>query len=418
VTLIDRAGHHLFQPLLYQCATGILSEGQIAMSLRNLLKRHRNIECVMAEVVDFDVTGRRVIARRNDGLTVEFPYDHLIAAAGVRQSYFGHDEFAEHAPGMKTITDALVIRRKVFGAFEMAELANDAARRGRWLTFVCVGAGPTGVELAGQIRELATHTIEHEFGHISPEDARVILFDGGDRPLASFGKKLSGKAAATLDDLGVEFHSHSHVVDVDDRGVEVRKREATSRYEAGTVLWTAGVKAPEMAGVLAKATGAQQDKAGRILVEADCTIRGHPDISVVGDMMALNDLPGVAEVAMQSGAFAARRIRHQIDGRGKPADAFKFRDFGSAAYIARYKAVVSFWRFGLSGFLAWVVWLFIHISFLTGFRNWFSATLTWLVSFSRGIRKERPFTIRDPQTTKDPYSDPRPIPQEGSKEED
>jgi NADH dehydrogenase len=404
VTLVDRAGHHLFQPLLYQCATGILSEGEIATPLRHLLKRLPNVELVLAEVVDFDVSGRRVIAERPGGSQVDLPYDYLIAAAGVRQSYFGHDEFAEHAPGMKSITDALIIRRKVFGAFEMAESSTDPDERRRWLTFVCVGAGPTGVELAGQIRELATRTIQREYRHISPDHARVLLFDGGEVPLASFGDKLSRKAAKALDRMGVEFHQHSLVSEVDDRGVEVRSGGKVDRYEAGTVLWTAGVRAPEVAERLAKATGAEQDRAGRIKVLADCTIPGHPEVSVVGDMMSLNGLSGVAEVAMQTGLYTAHRIRRLAEEGDVAVGPFKYRDLGSAAYLARHQAVISFKGMKLSGFLGWVSWLFIHIAFLTGFRNRLGAVMTWFLAFNRGSRKERAFTIKDLATAKETYS--------------
>src|SRR6202047_3291266 len=215
VTVIDRAQHHVFQPLLYQCATGIISEGKIAAPLRDLLKKYKNVDCVMAEVVDFDTAGRRVIAARVGGDRIEFGYDHLIVAAGVRQSYFGHDEFARWAPGMKTLSDALAIRRRVYGAFEMADTAADPAERRNWLTFALVGAGPTGVELAGQIREMATRTLRAEFRNIEPQDARVLLFDGGSAPLASFGPKLSARAAAILESLGVEMHLGTRVTHVD-----------------------------------------------------------------------------------------------------------------------------------------------------------------------------------------------------------
>src|SRR5215468_7281875 len=222
VTLIDRAEHHLFQPLLYQCATGILSEGKIAAPLRQLLAKHRNVEFVIAEATGVDVAGRRVQARRPLGEQIEFGYDYLILAAGVRQSYFGHDEYAPIAPGMKTIEDARKIRRRVFGAFELAESAKDPAERARWLTFALVGAGPTGVELAGQIREVATKTLRKEYRNIKPEDARVLLFDGGTAPLAMFGPKLSGMAARQLDKLGVELHMGSIVTHVDADGLEVK----------------------------------------------------------------------------------------------------------------------------------------------------------------------------------------------------
>src|SRR4029077_4666916 len=227
VTMIDRAQHHLFQPLLYQCATGILSEGKITAPLRDLLRKQKNVDCVMAEVFDFDVGGRRVMARRVGGERIEFGYDDLIVAAGVRQSYFGHPEFARWAPGMKTIADALAIRRRVYGAFEMADTATDPEQRRTYLTFALVGAGPTGVELAGQIREVATKTLRAEFRNIKPEDARVLLFDGGSAPLAPFGPKLSAKASSTLDKLGVEQHMHSIVTQIDGTGLSVRTEDGS-----------------------------------------------------------------------------------------------------------------------------------------------------------------------------------------------
>ena len=393
VTLVDRAGHHLFQPLLYQCATGILSEGQIAAPLRDVLRRHRNVDCLLAEVEDVDVEGRRVFAARPGGGHLDLPYDHLIVAAGVRQSYFGHDEYAQWAPGMKTLADALAIRRKVFGAFEMAETAEDDDERRRWLTFALVGAGPTGVELAGQIRELATRTLRAEFHAIRPEDARVILFDGGAEPLAAFGPKLAGKAAKALADLGVDLQMRTRVTSVDADGLEVQGVDGqTRRYEARTVLWTAGVEAPAVAARVAAATGAARDKAGRLAVGPDLTVPGHPEISAVGDIMSHDALPGLAEVAMQSGAYAGRRIRHQLAGRSSQKP-FRYVDLGSAAYISRRKAVVSAGPLRLTGLLGWLSWLFIHIAFLTGYRNRFTALLTWFVAFSRGVRRERAFTI-------------------------
>jgi len=405
VTLIDKAQHHLFQPLLYQCSTGILSEGKISAPLRDLLRRHRNADFALAEVTGIDPERRVVLARRPLGEQEEFGYDYLIVAAGVEQSYFGHDEFAQYAPGMKTIEDALVIRRRVFGAFEMAESATDPAEQARWLTFALVGAGPTGVELAGQIREVATKTLRREYRRINPEDARVLLFDGGAAPLAPFGPKLSAKAAATLDRLGVEQHMHSIVTGIDGTGLSVRAGDGTvTRYEAGTVLWTAGVAAPPAAAAIAAATGAKQDRAGRIEVGPDLSIPGHPEILVTGDVMSLNKLPGVAEVAMQTGLYAGRKIAHLARGQSfdKP---FRYRDLGSAAYISRGRAVVSVGRLQFAGFPGWVVWLFIHIGFLTGYRNRFGAVLSWWFAFTRDLRRERTFTTKQVGIMRDVYTE-------------
>jgi NADH dehydrogenase len=394
VTLIDRTPHHLFQPLLYQVATGVLSEGQVAVPLRDVLKRHRNVDCLLGDVVSVNLADKTVRVKRPAGGQNDVPYDDLIVAAGVRQSYFGHDEFATFAPGMKTLSDALTIRRRVFGAFEMAQTAEDPEERRRWLTFALVGAGPTGVELAGQIRELATLTLRNEFRHIDPSEARVLLFDGGDQPLAVFGPKLAAGAADALTKLGVELHMHSVVTEVDRLGLTVQGAAgASTRHEAATVLWTAGVAAPPLATQLAETTGAEQDRAGRINVEPDLTIPGHPDISVVGDIMNLGGLPGVAEVAMQTGYYAGRRIRDQLVKHEDPKP-FKYRDLGSAAYIARGRAVISFKSFHATGRIGWLAWLGIHITFLTGYRNRLGALLSWSLTFSRESRRERAFTMQ------------------------
>jgi NADH:ubiquinone reductase (H+-translocating) len=395
VTLLDRAEHHLFPPLLYQCATGIMSEGKIAYPLRHLLRNLHNLEFVIADATDIDARQQRVLARRPLGEQIELGYDYLILAAGVRQSYFGHDEYAAFAPGMKTIEDAKRIRRRVFGAFEMAESADDPAERRRWLTFALVGAGPTGVELAGQLREVATKTLRKEYRHIKPEDARVMLFDGGNAPLAMFGPKLSAMAARDLKKLGVELHMGSIVTEADLHGIQVRDHDGNiTRYEVGTILWTAGVQAPPLAAAVAKATGAEQDRAGRICVSDGLTIPGHPDIFVTGDMMSLDKLPGVAEVAMQTGHYAGRKIALESldETLDKP---FKYHDLGSAAYISRGRAVVSTRRMHFGGFPGWVAWLFIHIGFLTGWRNRVGALFGWWYAFTRDLRRERGFTIDD-----------------------
>ncbi|MDR2987579.1 MAG: NAD(P)/FAD-dependent oxidoreductase, partial [Nocardiopsaceae bacterium] len=389
VTLIDRAEHHLFQPLLYQCSTGILSEGKIATPLRELLRKHENVEFVLAEVTGIDAARRTVTARRPLGEEIEFGYDYLILAAGVRQSYFGHDEYAAIAPGMKSVEDALKSRRRVFGAFELAESATDPAERKRWLTFALVGAGPTGVELAGQLRELATRTLRREYRHIQPDDARVMLFDGGSAPLATFGPKLSALAERELKKLGVELHMGCLVTQVDQQGIQVKDPDGNvARHEVGNILWTAGVEAPPLAHMVAQATGAEQDRAGRLLCGEDLSLPGHPDILVTGDMMCLDKLPGVAETAMQTGLYAARRITQESQGHtyDKP---FRYHDLGSAAYISRGRAVVSAFGLQFGGFLGWVVWLFIHIGFLTGIRNRFGAILSWWPAFVRDIRRER-----------------------------
>jgi NADH:ubiquinone reductase (H+-translocating) len=405
VTLLDRSQHHLFQPLLYQCATGILSEGQISSPLRQVLRRHRNVECEMGEVIEIDAERRVVRARRPLGEQIEVGYDYLIVAAGVRQSYFGHDEFAPLAPGMKTISDALMIRRRVFAAFEMAELATSPQERRHWLTFALVGAGPTGVELAGQIRELATKTLRDEYRRIQPQDARVLLFDGGDAPLASFGRRLSEIARRSLLDLGVELHMDSRVTDIDLSGVTVQAKDGgTEKFDAGIVLWTAGVAAPPVAAAVAQATGASTDRSGRIQVRDDLTIPGHPEIFVVGDLMSLRKLPGVAEVAMQSGWYAGRRIHREVTAR-RPGGRFRYLDLGSAAYISRGRAVLSVGPVRLGGFAGWLAWLFIHLAFLTGYRNRLGAIATWWLAFTRDSRRERAFTTSHVGLVQDIYDE-------------
>jgi NADH:ubiquinone reductase (H+-translocating) len=413
VTLVDRATQHTFQPLLYQCATGILSEGQITAPLRALLRSHRNVRTIAAEAVDVDPAGHTVTCLRPMGERIKVPYDRLIVAAGVNQSYFGHDEFAAFAPGMKTIDDALTVRRRVYGAFEMAETAGDQAERQKWLTFACVGAGPTGVELAGQIRELATKTLTNEYRVAKPEDSRVLLFDGGQEPLAMFGTKLSGLAAQELRGLGVELHMGSIVTHVDLDGLVARDHDGNeTRYDARTVLWTAGVEAVPFAEALANATGAERDRSGRIIVRDDLTIAGHPEIFVVGDMMSLDKLPGVAEVAMQTGLYAGRWVRRELEaeGQGEGGSAaagrkpFKYYDLGSAAYISRGHAVVEMGPLKLSGFPGWVAWLLIHIVAMTGFRNRLGAILTWFLAFTRDSRRERAYTTREVGHVRDIYA--------------
>src|SRR5262249_35711341 len=315
----------------------------------------------------------------------------------------GHDEYAAFAPGMKTVEDALKIRRRVFGAFEMAESADDPAERPRWLTFALVGAGPTGVELAGQVREVATKTLRREYRHIKPEDARVLLFDGGQAPLAMFGPKLSALATRDLTKLGVELHMGSIVTEADLHGVQVKDHDGnTTRYEVGTILWTAGVQAPALAAEAAKATGAAQDRAGRLVVNKDLTIPGHPDILVAGDMMSLDRLPGVAEVAMQTGHYAGRKIAMESTGQTQDKP-FKYHDLGSAAYISRGRAVVSTKKLHFGGLIGWVAWLFSHIGFPPGWRNRIGALFGWWFAFARDMRRERGFTLDDMPLQVGPY---------------
>ena len=392
VTLVDRRNHHLFQPLLYQVATGMLSPGQIAMPLRHILRGAKNTRVLLAEVTGFDLDDRivRAVAPGNVA-SLELHYDSLIVAAGAGQSYFGHDELARHAPGMKTIDDALELRRRFFGAFEMAELATDPDDRRRWLTVVIVGGGPTGVELAGQVRELATRSLRNEFRSIDPSSVRVIVVDGGDEPLATFGDRLSHAARRELESLGVELQMHSRVVDVDPEGVDVLGPDgAESRIEAHTTVWAAGVQASPLTQLLADQSGATLDRSGRIEVAHDLSLPGHPEVFAIGDMATYQHLPGVAEVAMQGGLHAANTIARRLDG--KPSATFAYRDLGSVAAIGRFRAIASVRGLRLSGLPGWFVWFFVHLAFLSGYGNRLSTMLRWMRSMVGRGRAERQFS--------------------------
>jgi NADH dehydrogenase len=392
ITLIDRRNHHLFQPLLFQVATGILSPGQISPVLRHMVRRMRNVRVVLSEVTDIDVEHRVVHTTSVPGTSDTFPYDSLVVAAGAGQSYFGHDEFSLVAPGMKTIDDAMELRRRVFGALELAETMSDPVLQRFWTTFVIVGAGPTGVELAGQIRELAVRSLGQDFRRVDPGSVRVALVDGGKEPLANFGDRLSGRARDELTKMGVELHMGLRVVGVDPFGVDAEGADgATTRFECGTVIWAAGVQASPLAELLAKATGAETDRSGRIAVRPDLSLPEHPEIFAVGDMASINGLPGVCEVAMQGGLHAANTIRRRR--RGKEPVPFKYRDLGSAATIGRFKAIVSVKGLRLSGFPGWVVWFFVHIGFLNGFGHRFSTMLRWFQAMVGRSRPERVFSV-------------------------
>ncbi|MGH2928263.1 MAG: NAD(P)/FAD-dependent oxidoreductase, partial [Solirubrobacteraceae bacterium] len=340
VTLIGRTTHHVFQPLLYQVATGILSQGDVAPATREILRRQRNARVVLGEVVGIDLEGRRVTARALDQETV-IPYDSLIVATGSSQSYFGHDEFGAFAPGLKSVDDALEVRGRIFGALEMAEIEDDDARRAAWMTFVLIGAGPTGVEMAGQIAELSRRSLRRNFRSIDPSDARVLLFEGGERLLEGFGERLSRITARDLGRLGVTVHTRSMVVDMDEYSVDVRLPDGSRDHvDTRTKVWAAGMEASPLARTLAGAAGAEVDRAGRIKVLPNCTLPGHPEVYVVGDMMALDDLPGMAEVAMQTGHHAAKLIKQRLAG-GRGDEPFHYHDLGSLATISRFRAVAN-----------------------------------------------------------------------------
>jgi len=418
VTLLDRSACHVFQPLLYQCATGTLSIGQISRSLREELEHHRNVTTLLGEAVRLDPQTQRLTARRPDESTYELEYDYLVIAAGMRQSYFGNEEFATWAPGMKTLDDALSIRRRVFAAFEIAETLPPGPERDQWLTFVVTGAGPTGVELAGQIRELATRALAKEFHSIEPQEARVLLFDGGDRVLKGFNPALAEKAQQILQALGVEMHFGVHVTDVRRDGVTVSGKGSDKKedYATRTVLWTAGVEAVPFARHAAEMLGAETDRSGRISVDADLSVPGHPEVFVIGDLAGRDGLPGVAENAMQGGLHAAACIRRDLDGRRRKN--FRYRDLGSAAYISRGHAVLQAGPVKLAGLLGWLGWGFIHIAFLTGVRNRFSTVATWMATITRANRSDRSFILGGSGHPEEPYTWESPVHQGRNSEQD
>ncbi|HEX9515722.1 MAG TPA: NAD(P)/FAD-dependent oxidoreductase [Streptosporangiaceae bacterium] len=394
VTLVDRRNFHLFQPLLYQVASGALSPGEIAYPLRGILARQRNARVVLAEVSAIDLAGRRVRLRGQAG-PGELGYDSLIVAAGAAHSYFGHEAWALHAPGLKTVEDALEIRRRILTAFEAAEVEARPGRRRAWLTFAVVGAGPTGVELAGQIAEIARDTLRREFRAIDPGEAEILLIEAADRVLTGYHPRLSGKAAEALTRLGVTPMPNTRVTDVTDGSIRLAaKGGQISEVQARTIIWAAGVSASPLAHMLATACGAGLDRAGRISVEPDLTLPGFPEVFAVGDMVRVSDgagatlpIPGVAPAAMQEGCQAARAIRLRLAGRA--ATPFSYLDKGSLATIGRKAAVAQIRSVRLSGLPAWLVWLFVHLYSLMGLQNRFIVFVRWTVSFvtrGRGSR--------------------------------
>jgi NADH dehydrogenase len=388
VTLIGKTAHHLFQPLLYQVATGILSEGEIAPATREILRRQKNARVVLGEVTRIDLAARTVTSEVLGRVNVH-PYDELIVAAGAGQSYFGNDHFAEFAPGMKSIDDALELRGRIFGAFELAELATDQEEIDRLMTFVVVGAGPTGVEMAGQIAELAHRTLRRDFRTIDPTTARIILLDAAPTVLPAFGEKLGGRARRHLNDIGVEVQLGAMVTSVDADGLEIKDAEGqTRRIPAATKVWAAGVQASPLGRQLAEQSGAEIDRAGRINVQRDLTLPGHPEVHVVGDMMALAKLPGVAQVAIQGGRYAADAIKRRIAGR-EPAQPFRYRDKGNMATISRFSAVADIKGLKFEGFVAWVLWLIVHLFYIIGFKSRVTTVLHWAVSFLGRGRSQR-----------------------------
>ena len=379
ITVIDRKNHHTFQPLLYQVATAGLSPGEIAAPIRWILRSHANVEVLLEEVLDFDAARKKVVTREQ-----VLNYDFLIVASGATHAYFGHDEWEPLAPGLKTIEDALEIRRRVLLAFELAERQRAEGRPGAPLQFVVVGGGPTGVELAGTLAEIARHAMTHEFRSIDPAHARILLIEGGPRVLAAYSEELSRKAEEQLRHLGVEVRTSSVVNRIEPGAAWV----GDEKIPAAVVLWAAGVAASP----LGRQLGAPLDRAGRVLVQPDLSVPGHPEVFVVGDLASLKDekgnmLPGVAPVAIQEGRWAAEMIARDLEHQ--PRRNFHYNDKGSLATIGRAAAVARIGKFQLSGYFAWLAWLFIHIFFLIGFRNRLLVMFQWAwsyVTYERGAR--------------------------------
>ena len=380
ITLIDRRNFHLFQPLLYQVATGGLSPANIAAPLRGVLSHQKNVEVRLGEVSGFDAINRQVLLK--DGARIG--YDTLVVAAGAIPNYFGHDDWEAAAPALKSIADAREIRRRVLLAFEAAELAIDDESRRACLTFVVVGGGSTGVELAGCLSELAHDTLKHDFRHFDPGSARIILVEGGERILPPFPPELSFKAAQALTKLGVEVRTGTTVSHLEPGSVTLKMGDQSELLSVRTILWAAGVKASPLGKLLADTTGAQLDKLGRVLVAPDLTIAGHPDVFVIGDLADFSHqgdkpLPGVAQVAMQQGSYVAKLIQKRLTGKNLPR--FQYKDRGSMTVIGRNSAVADLGWLKLSGILAWLIWVFVHLCYLVQFQNRFLVMAQWMWSY-------------------------------------
>ena len=376
ITLVDRTNHHLFQPLLYQVATGILSPGLIAPALRGILKNQRNARTVLAEVFDLDLAAKVVRAHGPDEQDLDLPYDTLIVAAGATHSYFGKDEFAEFAPGMKTIEDARHIRDTILSKFEMAEVATDPAERAEWLTFVVIGAGPTGVELAGQIAELSQVVLPQDYRAINTREARVILVEGAPAVLPPFDKKLQAYTLRQLTKMGVEVHTNALAVGMDHESITLKEPDGVNTIRARTRIWAAGVAASPLAKMLAERSGAETDRAGRIPVNPDCTVPGHPEVFAIGDMISLNKLPGVAQPALQEGRYVGKLIKHRLAGEpeGKP---FHYFDKGSMATIGYRVAVADAFHVKVTGVIAYIMWAAVHVWYLIGWGNRIGTIYQW-----------------------------------------
>jgi len=404
VTLIDKRNFHLFQPLLYQVATGGLSAGDISSPLRSVLSSQKNTEVLMGEVTTLDAQQQKITLQNK-----EIFYDTLIVATGVSHHYFGNDQWAPKAPGLKTVEDALEMRRRIFMAFEAAEKETDPEKRSAWLTFVIVGGGPTGVELAGALAELAYSTLKHDFRNIDTKETRILLLEGMDRILPPYPPELSAKAAASLERLGVTVETSTLVTNIADNIVTIRQGEQVSEIPARTILWAAGMKASGMGEVLSQATGVECDRAGRVIVQPDFSVAEHPNIFVIGDLANYSHqdgktLPGIAPVAMQEGQYVARLLKKQLKGEKLPT--FRYFDYGNLAVIGRNAAVVDLRFMKFAGLPAWLFWTFIHIYFLIEFDNKLLVLIQWGWNYFTRKRGARLITNPEAVTESSEYRTP------------
>jgi NADH:ubiquinone reductase (H+-translocating) len=387
VTIVDRTNHHLFQPLLYQVATGILPDGLIAPALRSVTRKQANARVVLAEVQQLDLDGRVVHALAADGRELTLPYDILVVAAGCTDSYFGHDDWAVWAPGLKTLEDARHLRSHILGAFEMAELAGGPAERAAYLTFAVVGAGPTGVEMAGQVAELAHETLPREYKTVATTEAKVLLIEAGPEVLAAFHPKLRRYTQRRLERMGVDILLNTTARAMDQSSVTVKGPAGDQRIPARTKIWAAGVRASPLAAMLAAATGASTDRAGRVAVLPDCSLPGHPEVFAIGDMVSLNDLPGVAQPAIQEGTYVGRLIRARLAGQADSRP-FAYRDKGSMATIGHLSAVAESYGMRFTGVTGYTMWGVVHVLYLIGWGNRVAAMANWARALT--FTKNRP----------------------------
>ncbi len=397
ITLITKTTTHLFQPLLYQVATGILSEGDIAPTTRLILRRQKNVRVLWGDVTAIDLEAKTVTSHLM-GMDTVTPYDSLILAAGAQQSYFGNDEFATYAPGMKTIDDALELRGRFLGAFEAAEVATDHAERERRLTFVVIGAGPTGVELAGEIVQLAERTLAGAFRTITPSQCHVILLDAAPAVLPAMGPNLGLKAQRRLEKMDVDVQLNAMVTAVDYNGITVREKDgAQRRIECACKVWAAGVQASPLGKMVAEQSeGTETDRAGRVIVEPDLTVKGHPYVFVVGDLMSVPGVPGMAQGAIQGARYVTTLIKDAVKGHDDPANRkpFHYVNKGSMALISRYSAVAQVGKVEFAGFFAWLAWLLLHLYYLIGHRNRIAAMFAWGISFLGRTRGQMAITAQ------------------------